>query len=265
MAPSKIDEGMFRSASRTLAILMSFVPDNSQKSINDISKTLGLSLPTTSRLVRLLEGQGFLQSDSWSNKYSLGRSAFDLGQAITGSLRTNLVNIAKPYIDDLKDKIGLNVALEVLLGDSTILAYAAWSQRYRFGPVMGQRMPLHIAAGAKAILAFSSPEFVDEALHGELIQLTPKTITDAKVLKEQLEQFRSEGVAYDFGGGTLDLHVLAVPVFDYEKRPVAAVATGDLAHKVNGHFDDRIIALVKETAAKISTRLFYHNDFQQGA
>lgn len=252
---------MFRSASRILSILMSFRHDNSPKGINEISKQTGLSLSTASRLVHLLEGQGFLQSDPWNNKFSLGRAVFDLGQALTESLRNNLVTIAKPDIDALRDSLGLNVALEVLLGNSTVLAYTAYGrQRHSFGPVVGQRMPVHVAAGAKAILAFSSPEFVDEVLRGELVQLTPKTITDAQVLKKQLAQFRRQGVAFDYGEGTLDLHVLAAPVFNYEEKPVAAVATGDLAHKIKGHFDDRVISLVKETAGKISALLFHNGN-----
>jgi len=217
-----------------------------------------LPLSTASRLVRLLEGQSFLEKDPWSNRYSLGRSAFDLGQAITGSLETRLVAIAKPYINELRDSLGLNVSLEVLLGNSTVLAYTAFgNQRHSFGPAEGQRMPVHVAAGAKAILAFSSPEFVDNALKGELAKLTPNTITDAEILKKKLVQFKRKGVAFDFGEGTLDLHSLAAPVFNYEKRPVAAIATADLAHKIKKRFDGRIISLVKETASKVSAHLFY--------
>lgn len=254
-----IDKGKYRSVSRVLAILMSYIPDNGQKSINEISRELDLPLSTASRLVRLLEGQSFLEKDPWSNRYSLGRSVFDLGQAITASLKTRLVAIAKPYINELKDSLGLNVSLEILLGDSTVLAYTAFgSHQHSYGPTVGQRMPVHIAAGAKAILAFSSPEFIDNALSGELVKLTPNTITDAEILKKKLVQFKRNGVAFDFGEGTLDLHSLAAPVFNYEKRPVAAIATGDLAHNINKKFDARIITGVKETAAKISAHLFYN-------
>ncbi len=259
MQQKGIDEGKYRSVSRILAILKSFIPDNGPKTINEISLELDLPLSTASRLVRLLEGQSFLEKDPWNNRYSLGRSAFDLGQAITGSLKARLVAIAKPYINELRDSLGLNVSLEVLLGNSTVLAYTAFgSQRHSFGPSEGQRMPVHIAAGAKAILAFSSPEFVDNVLKRELVKLTPNTITDAAVLKKKLVQFKRKGVTFDFGEGTLDLHSVAAPVFNYEKRPVAAVATADLAHKVNKKFDARIIDLVKDTAAKISAHLFYN-------
>jgi DNA-binding IclR family transcriptional regulator len=65
-------------------------------------------------------------------------------------------------------------------------------------------------------------------------------------------------VAFDLGEGTLDLHIAAAPVFDHEKKPVAAVAAGNLAHIIKGHFDDAFIARLKETAAKISTRLFHN-------
>ncbi len=259
MPPKKIDESMFRSASRILAILTSFEPDNHARSIKEIGEAMGLSISTTSRLVRLLEERAFLQKDPWTKKYSLGRSVFDLGQVLLGSLRNDISAIAKPYVDALRDTLGLSVALEVLLGNSTVLAYAAWAaNRPSFSPAVGQRMPIHIAAGAKAILAFSSPEFVDKVLQGELARLTPNTITDPEVLKARLKEYKRLGVAFDLGEGTLDLHIAAAPVFDHEKKPVAAVAAGDVAHKIKGHFDDAFIARLKETAAKISTRLFHN-------
>ncbi len=258
MSAGKIDEGMFRSGSRMLAILMSFMPHNRPKSINQISKEMGLPLSTASRLVRLLEGRGFLQHDSFSNKFSLGRSVFDLGQALIASLEANLVDIARPYLDHVRDVIGKSVGMEVPLGNSTVLVYVAQAGRlHRFGPVAGQRMPVHIAAGAKAILAFSSPEFIDEALRGELAPMTPQTIIDRDLLKEQLAEFRRTGVALDLAEATLDLHAFAVPVFDYRQKPIAAIGTADLAHKVQGRFKDELIDLFKETAKEISTRLFH--------
>ncbi len=248
----------FRSASRAFSILMSFAPENKEKTIAEIGSECGFLLPTASRLVHMLVDQEFLLCNPWTKKYSLGKAVFDLGMSLIKSLRGNLAAIAKPYIDKLRDDIEMDVGLEVLLGNSTVLAYVAFGRRRVNSHLnIGDRMPVHVAAGAKAIMAFSAPEVVDWLLEGDLERLTPNTITDKEVLKRKLAEFRKKNLAFDLGEGDVDLHVVAAPIFDYEKKPVAAVTTGGFAHKIRGRFDPEIISLLRKTADSISSRLFY--------
>jgi IclR family KDG regulon transcriptional repressor len=250
-----------RSVERALTLLLSFTHGNPEKGIVELSKELGFHASTVSRLAQVLANYGLLRNDPWTKKYSLGKSVFDLGRAIYQSVREELVTIAKPCIDELRDFLGIDVALEVLCDEGTILAYRAWGpQPFRTRYTIGDRIPVHVAAGAKAIMAFSTPEFVDNLLKKKLVRLTPKTITDPKVLKKKLSEFRRRGVAYDLGESDMDFHIAAAPVFNHEKRPVAAVVIGGFAHKIKGHFEPHVISALKETAAKISSRLFYPGD-----
>jgi DNA-binding IclR family transcriptional regulator len=50
----------------------------------------------------------------------------------------------------------------------------------------------------------------------------PKKITDPEVLKKNLIEYHREGIAFDFGEMDIDVHTVAVPIFNYEKKPVAA-------------------------------------------
>ncbi len=187
-----------RFVERTLTILLSFTRGNREKGIVELSKELGYHASNVSRLVQVLTNYGFLRNNPWTKKYSLGKSAFDLGRAIYQSVREQLVTIAKPYIDELSDFLGIDVGLEVLLDDGTILAYRAWGPRpFKVRYTIGDRIPVHVAAGAKAIMAFSPPEVMDNLLKGELIRFTPKTITNQNVLKKKLAEFRRRGVAFD--------------------------------------------------------------------
>jgi len=81
---------------------------------------------------------------------------FDLGRAIYQSVREELVTIAKPYIDELRDSLGIDVALEVLFDEGTILAYRPGPQHFR-SIYHRDRIPVHVAAGARAIMAFPLP------------------------------------------------------------------------------------------------------------
>jgi DNA-binding IclR family transcriptional regulator len=254
----KANNKTHQSASRALSILMSFVPNNREISISEIAKQFDLSLSTASRLVHLLSDQGFLRCDHWTKKYSLGKSVFDLGSALSNSLTGQIISISKPYIDELRDLIQEAVALEVLLDKSSILAYVAYgSNRIDKLGDPGNRMHVNVAAGAKAIMAFSPPEFVDSLLDGQLQRLTPNTITDRKVLKKRLAEFRRDGVAYDFGEGDPDIYAIGVPIFNHTGKAVAALTAGGFAHRMKGKFNPKLILLLKKTASKISERMLY--------
>jgi len=82
---------------KALDILMTFVPHNEPMGTAEISKKLGLHNATASRTLLLLTKRKFLRQDPHTKKFRLSRSALDLGLAVTHSLTTDLVNIAKPH------------------------------------------------------------------------------------------------------------------------------------------------------------------------
>jgi DNA-binding IclR family transcriptional regulator len=122
---------------------------------------------------------------------------------------------------------------------------------------LGDTLDVHAAAGARAVMAFSTPEVVDTMLKGKLVRLTSKTITDKKVLKKKLAEFRHQGVAFDIRETDQDYIHIAAPIFNYDRQPIAAVVIGESANRVTGRFKTKAIPALKETAAKISSDLFY--------
>jgi DNA-binding IclR family transcriptional regulator len=174
------------------------------------------------------------------------------------SLNDNFVMIARPYIDELRDKIHETVALEVVSGNGTVLAYRAMGpQAVNVSTRVGQRMPTHVAAGAKAVMAFSPSKVVNNFLKEKFTRFTPNTITDRKMLKRKLKEYKQEGFATDSGELDIDVHVIAVPIFNYDKRPVAAIVIAVPTYRVKAVFEPHIISLLKDTAAKISSHLYY--------
>jgi IclR family KDG regulon transcriptional repressor len=243
---------------KALRILMAFLPHNEKTAALSLSKKLGLHPSTTTRLLKVLKKHGFVEQDPESKKYSLGRSNLFLAQAVFESLNTDLVSIARPFIDNLRDKINESVGLEVWVGDATILAYAApGPQLLQISTTLGARMPVHVAAGARAIMAHLPPEVVDDLLDGELRRFTPKTITDPKAIKRKLQEIKRKGISLEQGELDEDVHIMAAPVFDHRKSPVAAVVIGVPAYRMKTHMRGDMVTLLKETAEKISARLYY--------
>jgi IclR family transcriptional regulator, KDG regulon repressor len=246
------------STEKALKILMNFVPSNQEMGTLEISKKLGIHKSTVSRLLHLLTHHGFLQQNSDNKKYCLGRSAAEIGNAATRSLNNSIVSIAQPYLNELSRRVGESVALEVLTGINVVLACHVEGQSHiRFSFQPNEQVPINVAAGAKAILAFSPPDIVDQFLKKKFTYFNAKTIMSKKEYRAVLEQVREKGLAFDRGERYEDSYAIGTPIFNHEKIPVAAVVIAAPAFRMTAAFLDEIVGPLTQTASEISQRLFH--------
>ena len=246
------------SVEKALAILLSFTPHNEEMGTVEISNKLGLHKATVSRNLNILTKYGFLQRDPQTRKFRLGQSSINLGLAVNQSVNNNIVHIAKPYIDNLRNTLEETTVLEVLSGGNVIIAYIAEGP----GPIrikgnVGSTRPVYAAAGAKAILAFSPSEIRERFLNEKITRLTPNTITDLEILKEQLQEIRTEGFAFDNEEVNIGINAVGAPIFNHKERPVAAVVVAGLSQAITWEDPSSIVTRLKEAAAKISAQLYY--------
>ena len=243
---------------KTLEVLLAFTPYNQEMGTMELSQKLGLHKATASRILRTLADNGFLQQNSETRKYRLGPAALDLGSAANYSLNTDMVQLAKPYVDELRNVLEETVVLEVISGTSTVMAYVAEGpQRVRIAGTVGDRLPVHAAAGAKAILAYKPLEFVEETLKDGLPYLTPDTITDLDAFKRELDRTRDRGFSLDQEEIDVGINAVGAPIFSYDDEPVAAIVVAGPSRRVTGEEDSREVRLIKESAAKVSGLLHH--------
>jgi IclR family KDG regulon transcriptional repressor len=252
----------YHSVQKALQILLAFVPHNNEMGTSEISTRLGLHKSTVSRLLNVLTSYGFLQHDAKTRKFRLGTTAAKISTAIKQSLSEQLIGIAQPHLDDLRNEIGETVALEVWAGNITIMAYRAEVLRLRrvFLLRPGDRVDIHVSAGARVILAFLAPHVVDRVLQGPFERYTENTIVDPNILKEQIRKARDEGFAISRGERHPDSNIIAVPIFDYEKRPVAAISLFTTTERLPKLLETDIILKLNQAAARISTKLLYFEE-----
>jgi len=247
------------SIEKALEILLAFTPYNQEMGTGEISGKLGLHKATASRILNTLEQKGFLQRNPETRKFSLGPAAADVGRAYSNGLSANLVHLAKPYLDALRSRLGETVVLEILTGAGTVMAYVAEGpQRVRIAGTVGDRLPVHAAAGSKAVLAYSPPEMVEKFLQEGMARLTPNTITDPAVFLGQLAQVRSRGYSLDREEIDVGINAVGAPVFDHTGEAIAAVVVAGPAQRITGKRDSQVVARVRSTAQEISRRLGYH-------
>jgi IclR family transcriptional regulator, KDG regulon repressor len=246
------------SIEKALEILMAFTPYDQELGTGEISQKLGLHMATASRILRTLADKGFLQQDPDTKKFTLGPAASDIGRAYNNGLSSNLVQLAKSYIDDLRSTLEETVVLEILSGTSTVMAYVAEGpQRVRLAGTVGDRLPAHAAAGAKAILAFLPPDVVQRFIGDNLKQLSPNTIIDPDAYALELEKIRRKGYSLDKEEIDIGINAVGVPIFNHEDEPIAAIVVVGPSQRITGKNDSEIVLRTKKTAKEISKRLNY--------
>jgi DNA-binding IclR family transcriptional regulator len=73
-------------------------------------------------------------------------------------------------------------------------------------------MPPHVAASAKAILAFQTTELIDRALSGALPKLTQETRTARREIEKEYASVRENGFATCWNEMELGMGAIAVPI-----------------------------------------------------
>lgn len=195
---------------RALTVLGCFTKnqDVSSLGVTEIASMLGLSLGTTHRLVRILVKFGYLEQNSKTARYMLGRSALFLGHAAERELGFHR---AREVIETLSAATGESVNLGIRDGNDAVIVLRAESRfPLRLEQPIGSRLPLHASSMGKAILAFSGLE--PEVPRGKLISITSHTISEPSALLTELKETRVRGYSIDDEEGTLGVRCVGAPV-----------------------------------------------------
>lgn len=244
------------SAEKVLNILLSFSASAREMGTTELSLKLGMHKSTTSRLIKTLVNAGFLQQNPSTRKYLLGISAYRMGYAATRTLNTRLLAVAHPYLYNLAQQTGESVAMEMVSGINIILAsHVEGPSHLRFNFQQGEVLPINVAAGAKVILANSSPDFVESCLQGEFKRFNDRTIVSKQEYRKHLETIKKEGISYDRGERYTDIHAMAVPILYPDGSPKAAVIIAGPSSRLTGLFLKTAAPALRETAAHISKSL----------
>ena len=246
----------YKSLERAIKILFAFKTDNREMGVVELSRLLDLHRSTVSRITRVLADYDFLERNPETKRFSLGQANIRLASSLKQSLRTNMVQIAKPFVDDLRNRFETTTIIEALVGRSWVMTYVAEGPRpIQLAVEVGERMPIHAAAGGKAFLAFSPPDFSRRMLSEPLPRLTKNTITDPNKLTHHFYEIRHQGFSFDKGEYTARIHAIAAPIFNYQNKPVASLVVTDQAERIAPVLDDSKISALKEAAHNVSQRL----------
>ena len=125
----------------------------------------------------------------------------------------------------------------------------------RLAGSIGDRVPFHAAAGAKAFIAFCPPEIRKALLGVTLRRYTKKTITDWRTIEHQFDEIRKNGFAFDQEELDEGTFAIGAPIFNHEKNPVGALVVAGPSQRITWAENSPIVLDLKKTVQKISEQL----------
>ena len=234
-----------QSVARALRVLRTFEAAPEQ-GVTEIAHRTGLTVSTTHRIVQALRADGFVDQDPFTERYRLGLSTAVMGQLALESLGLSL---AQPELDRLAAATGEACNLGVRVGDEVmVVVHVPCRQPLRFVQQVGTRVPLHVSAMGKALLAAAGD------VPDRLPRFTERSITSRRRLVEELEEIRQRGYALNDQERDVGVRAVAAVVLDQGDRPVAAIAVQAPTVRMDDPTMDRLAASVVRSAARISRR-----------
>ena len=244
-----------RVVDRTLQLLEALGEDASGVGVTKLAEQLRDAPSTVHRLLAVLVQHRLVIQDPDSKRYRLGPGVLRLGEAY---LRQNsLISVAQPHLAAVRSRTSESVFLtEFVNGEAICVATAESPRQLRFFIRIGQRMPYHAAASAKAILAFRPPEEAEVLLRGEALQrFTQTTPTGMDEILAELDQVRQDGYAACDEDMEIDVVALAVPIRDATGETVGSLALVAPKHRLSGVARDAAVTALREEAGEISSAL----------
>jgi DNA-binding IclR family transcriptional regulator len=224
--------------------------------ITDLANITGLPKSTTHRLVTALMNEGLLVQDEDSHKYALSLRVTALGASI---LSSHIVRkVARPILMELRDQTHESVHLAVLEGMEAVIIDNEDSYFFvRAVNVPGQHLPAHAVSTGKVLLAYQWEVRLREILsHAALTGYTDNTITDPRLLLEELRKVRANGYAISCGELEEGVDAVAAPIFDHLHTVAAAVSIGGPSERFRPRKSE-LIAAVTGAGQQISQALRY--------
>jgi DNA-binding IclR family transcriptional regulator len=249
------DTGAVQSVVRALAVLEALA--DGAAGVAEIGERTGLRPSTTHRMLQTLVTSGYAERGTADGRYALGHRAVLLAGRARAS-EAGIRAIAQPILQRVNRVARTTANLAFLDGSDAVFveqAFAADSGARLLEQEI--RVPAHVSASGKAMLAFVAPERLRRFLPETPEPFTDRTVTDRDALEHELERVRRDGYAIDDQEFRADFACVAAPVFDQVGAAVAAVSVAGWTSRVEaGEYLD-LAELVGRSAWEISRELGY--------
>lgn len=195
-----------RSLSRAMEVFAELQRAERPQRLSDLARNCGMSLPTTLRILRVLQDFGMVNQTDKS--YRIGPAVLPAARAYLEN--DPLVATSRPILQQLATTTKLTASLYTRLGYERILvARVDGDSPLRYDLPLGRRLPLTLGAAGKILLAASSEEELQHVAESAASSGHEDEAFNVHALRERLPE---EGIDYAFSSDERATGVLSIAV-----------------------------------------------------
>ncbi len=247
----KEDRYFSRAVGKALEVLEILKRSAQPQALHQLTSKVALTKSSLFRILHTLEATGYVEKTA-DGRYLI---SVDRRPLIPTSLVTRLLRIANPQLQELTRQFRESTAAGLLF-DNHIEAMAVVEspQVIRMGNTPGRILQPHASAIGKSIAAFQSEDRCERLLRSYgIVRMTPHTITDETLLREEFRRVREQGYALDSEETTVDGQCFGCPIFGGAGEVMAAISISMPKTRIGSAENQRkLIEGVVKTARAIS-------------
>jgi DNA-binding IclR family transcriptional regulator len=237
---------------RAIDVLSCFGDGRPSLTVADVAAKLNMNRSTAWRYLTSLSYDGMILALDKPGEYALGPKVLQLADVYTAQW-SDLVDISRSVLSDLRNRTGETAALHVRRGWSRIVVAQVESQQelHRTYRDLGQPIPLHVGAPSIAILAFLEPS--ERATYVDRYASSAEGV-DADQLSADLAKALGRGYATSEGSRVKNIASVAAPILDGSGTAFASVnITGpsERLHAGEIPFTDHVIAAAHAISRRV--------------
>lgn len=235
----------------TITKILASKANDAGMSISELSTKCNLPLSTLHRILQAMIKQGMVVQDSQTKHYHLGTIWMEIGLQVYDSM--DYISKIRVELEQLARLVGESVYLNKPADLDTIIIERIDNPTnpIRIYDQLGIRVPMHIGAANKAILAAMPPQRAQEILQ----QLVSKE--EMEQIETQLEQIKAQGFAISHGERTAGTSAIAVAIFNGFGDIVGAISIGFVSFNVSTERVEQLTQQLIATGRQVSMKLGY--------
>jgi DNA-binding IclR family transcriptional regulator len=226
--------------------------------LNELAVRSGLAKASVFRMLRTLEGLGFVERSDGADRYRLGVRCLELGQAYLE--QTDLRREARSVLTRLRDRFDETVHLAVLDDDYRVVYLEKLDSTQAVGIMMsrvGKTAPSYCTGLGKALLAAGDGDAVTALEErGALKRFTKNTIHRPAELRRELRRISGCGYALDLEEHEPGVRCVACAIEGPTGTAIAAVSIAGPAERLSEEsLRGELATAVQQAAREIGLRL----------
>ena len=237
-----------KTADRTLDVFEAFAAAGGPLSLTELAERIKAPLSSCHALLRTLQARGYVYVVDQRRSFYPSKRMFEVTTAI--AKRDPLIARLAQVMTELRDTIGETIIVGKRSGNEVIyLEVIEGTQLIRYREHAGSKKPFHSSAIGKAVLGSLPKEELDALMRrGRLRAMTERTITDADVLRAELDDSRARGFYRTRGENVPDVQAISMPVRIHGE--ILAMAIAGPIDRMR-HREERYAAALRSVVAKV--------------